>query len=251
MKKSTTTTRRSISSFSLLFIIAAFVAGALIYFFGALAISRLTPSAGAASGGWHEVVVRVGACDCVAKFVPIPALPGDGSQINPYQTDNSSVQIAITVNGKGYVTVEDETGKIVLAYNKTSYNVEEKIATVELPHSLGEHKLIVKINGEISTAEDVSAVMYINLVALPPIIPNLPGVPSTGSYLYIAGYAVETYSLLIAGAIGAIIAGIVICFKRRFAPRKSKKSLRIPVHRKKPSRKPAPKRRPVKRPKRG
>lgn len=210
MKKSTTT-RFRISD--IIIIIFAFVGGALLYFLSAVGIDKITPAAGAA-GAFQQVTVKVNACNCITEFEPNPMLPGNGVQNDPYISNNMRVNIAFKANGVGKITIEDENGNVLYVFAQTNSNEPEHIIPIVFP-SAGDHKLIIKIDGDEYAINGVSTELYFRIGKLPPIIPDIPGVPSTGSYIYIAGYAVQTYSLLASGIIVAVIAAILLFFVRR------------------------------------
>lgn len=211
MKKSTTTSFR----FSNIIIIAlAFVLGAVLYFVAAVGIDKLTPAAGAASGAWQQVTVKVGVCDCITEFKPDPMLPGSGTVDDPFVSNNTSVGIAFKLNGTGKITIEDENGNVLYTYIQDVSNSPEQLATITFPNA-GDHKLIIKIDGQEVSSNGVQTELYFRIGKLPPIIPDIPGVPSTGAYIYIGGYAVQTYSLIISGVAVAILAAFILFFYRR------------------------------------
>lgn len=213
MKKSTTTR----SYFSNIFIIAlAFVAGAMIYFLGAIGFDKIAPYAGAANGSHQQVTVLVGTCNCITEFKPNPMLPGSGNQSDPYISNNMHVNMAFKANGIGKITIEDENGNILYEYNQTVIDGQERIIPIVFPNA-GNHKIVIKFNGDEVSSNGVHTELFFRISRLIPIIPDLeiPGVPNTGAYIYIAGYAVQTYSLIISGAVVAIVAGILLFFYRR------------------------------------
>jgi hypothetical protein len=232
MKKSTTTKLRLSN---LVIIGLAFLAGMMVYFAGAIGYDRVVPHAGAASGAWHQVTVRVGVCDCITIFQPEPSLPGGGTAGDPFVANNTQVSVMVGVSGVGHVTIQDEDGNILAEFDQTVSDPTERIVSVTFP-SVGSHKLIVKLNGAEVAANGVSTELYFNIGRLPPLIPdlNLPGVPKTGIYVYIAGYAVQVYSLLISGVIGAVAAYFILKAHRR---RQARNLTAVRVFIKKPRRK--------------
>lgn len=231
MKKTTTTSFRPSN---ILIIFIAFILGAVIYFFGAIGIDKIIPSAGATSGAFQQVTVQVKGCNCITIFEPDPMLSGGGTKDNPYVSNNTHVSMGFKANGRGVITIEDENGKILYTFNQTDSNTPEQIVTIDF-ETVGTHKLIIKINGAETCANGVETELYFRIGKLPPIIPDiplpwLPGVPNTG-YINIGGYAVQTYSLIISGVLFAIIAGFLLAAYRR---REARNKTSIKVFVKKP-----------------
>jgi hypothetical protein len=230
MKKSTTTTLR-LSSFAILTL--AFLAGMLVYFLGAIGVDKLTPAAGAVSGGWQQVTVVVASnCDCITIFRPQPSLAGSGAPSDPFISNNTEVDMLVGVSGVGHITIEDENGDILAEFDQNFGDPPDRIVHITFPDA-GGHKLIIKCDGAEVAANGVSTELYFNIGHLQPIVPDftLPGAPKTGLYIYIAGYAVQVYSLLISGAIGAVAAWFILAAHRR---RQQREKTQVRVFIKKP-----------------
>jgi len=229
MKKSTTTHHKH-RLINIAIVAAAFLVGALLYFLLAIGINKITPVAGAANGAWHQVTVTPGKCDCVVKFEPDPMLPGSGAESDFFIADNTTVGVKIGVNGVGYITIQDENGNVLYSYYQTSSDAIERTILITFP-GVGEHKLIVKINGAEVALNGVDTELYFRVGKLPPLI---PGIPNTGGYIYIAGYAVQTYSLLASGVIMATIAAFLLFRYRR---RQHRADTSVKVIKQKPAKK--------------
>jgi hypothetical protein len=236
MKKSTTTTHRLSS---LATIALAFLAGMLVYLLGAIGYDRLVPTAGAASSSWQQVTVRVNQCDCITIFQPHPSLPGSGTASSPFVTNSTMVYVLVGVGGVGHVTIQDETGSILVEFDQTASDSLQRIVRLSFSNS-GSHKLIIRFNGAEVAANGVPTELYFQIGRLPPLVPDLslPGAPKTGLYVYIGGYAVQTYSLLISGVVGAVLAGFLLAAHRRYQ-RLNRTKVRVFI--KKPRPKPKPK----------
>jgi hypothetical protein len=212
MKKSTTT-RFRVSN--LLIIILAFLTGGLIYFAGAILYDKLTPAAAAAGQAWQQVTVQVGVCDCITIFRPQPSLSGAGLSTDPFITNNTRVDILVGVSGVGHITIADETGRVLAEFDQNFGDNPERTISIAFPNA-GDQRLIIKLNGAEITANGVLSELYFRIGKLPSLIPDikLPGVPNTG-YIYIGGYAVQIYSLLISGILSATAAGFLLAAYRR------------------------------------
>ena len=215
MKKTVT---NSFRLSNVLIISLAFLLGAVVYFLGAVGLDKITPAAGAASGAFQQVSVQVDSCNCITEFKPDPMLPGSGKKDNPYISNSTQVSIAFKASGKGKITIEDEKGNILYTFNQTDPNTSEQIAKITFS-TVGSHKLIIKIDGAEVCANGVETVLYFKIGKLQPIVPDItlpwmPNVPNTG-YIYIGGYAVQIYSLILSGLIFAIIAGLLLMVYRK------------------------------------
>ena len=228
MKKSTTTSHKH-RLINIAIVAAAFLVGALLYFLLAVGISKTTPTAGAATGAWQQITVNVGACNCLIKFQPQPMLPGSGTLEDPFVSDNTTVGVLVQVNGSGTVTIEDGDGNILATYFQSNFDDPERVLDITFPN-VGSHKLIVKINGDEVALNDVSTELYFSVSKLP----SIPGIPNTGGYIYIAGYAVQTYSLLASGVIMATIAAFLLFRYRR---RQHRADTSVKVIKQKPAKK--------------
>jgi hypothetical protein len=196
----------------------SFLLGATLYFVSAIGIDKFTPHASAASSAWHQVTVQVGICNCITKFEPSPSLSGGGTDIDPFVDNNTTVDMLVGVNGQGHVTIEDETGATLAEFDKTASDPTDRLVTINFK-TVGSHKLIVKIDGFENAANGLPTELFFLIGKLPPLVPDIklpwmPNVPNTG-YIYIGGYAVQVYSLIISGAVFAVIAGILLAAHRR------------------------------------
>ena len=210
----------------------AFALGVVAYVVVGIVMTRGELRAEAASGGWQKVAVQARLCDCITEFIPAQPLPGSGTFEDPYVTYNSHVPVLVGVSGMGLVTVRDQFGNVLWSFDKTDPGFTEFEVPIDLAHGLGMYALSVFLDGIEALGPNVESPMWIDYRALPvppkpPKPPVEPDVPDTGSYLYIGGYAVQTYGVVLAGvAMAALVFGIfvIIALKRRKQEEKAAKN---------------------------
>ena len=144
-----------------------------------------------------SVSARVERCDCIVKFFPAQALPGAGTESDPYQTEGSAIDLVIGVNGAGQITVTDENGVVLFSYYKSSGGYEEIRARVSLPE--GAHRLTALLDGNEIMWDGSAAVLYF-------MVENGSwiDVPGTG-YFRVFGQQID-----VAGAVGSGLMGSVL-----------------------------------------
>lgn len=193
----------------------AFMGGSLAYFLGVVGIDKITPTANATIGTLSEQIVTENKTfDSIAEFSPNPALPGSGTQEDPYISSNMRVNLTFKIDGIGKVTIEDENGTILYEYDQIVSQNPGHIVPIVFTKA-GNHSLTIKVNGD-DYISNVNTKLHFRVGKLPPIVPNIPGVPNTGNYIYIGGYAVQTYSLLTSGMLVAILTGVLLFFYHRY-----------------------------------
>jgi len=207
--------------------VLAFALGVVTYVSVGIIISRQEVGANAA---WHQLGVRAELCDCITEFIPAQPLPGSGTLADPHITYNSRVPVLVGVSGVGLVTIEDQLGNVLWSFNKVAHGFSEFEVPIDLLNGPGLYGLSVFLDGIEALGPNVESPMWIEYRALPvpPVIPPVePDVPDTGSYLYIGGYAVQTYGVVLAGiAMAALVFGIfvIIALKRRKQEEKEARS---------------------------
>ncbi|MCL1839724.1 hypothetical protein FWF89_01840 [Candidatus Saccharibacteria bacterium] len=183
----------------------AFALGVAMYILVGIAVANGTANANAA---WQQVTIQpITECDCVAKFVPEQPLPGSGTTADPFVTYNSRVPMIVGVEGVGLVTIEDQHGNVLWSYNKIEPTYAEFVAQVDLPDGLGLYELAVKLDGVESIGPNVTLPVFIDYRSLP-LPPEPPDTGANGGYLYIGGYAVQTFGVLLSG----LLFGVVVFF---------------------------------------
>lgn len=195
----------------IIIIVFAFIGGALLYFLISAGVDKIVPTV-SATEQYSDNKDKV--CDCVTKFEPNPILPGAGTKNDPYISSSLRINISFKASTTGYITIENEVGNILYDYYQSISNDPGHIIPIVFAQA-GNHQLIIKVNGNNDATDGANTELYFRVGELPPIIPNIPGVPSTGAYIYIGGYAVQTYSLLASGVIVAVIAAILLFIYRR------------------------------------
>jgi len=207
----------------------AFALGVVVYVSVGIIMARGEVNANAA---WHQITIQSAPCDCITEFVPVQHLPGSGTLADPYVTYNSHVPVLVGVSGMGLVTVRDQFGDVLWSFDKVTPGFTEFEVPIDLLHGLGLYSLSVFLDGIEALGPNVESPMWIDYRALPvppkpPKPPVEPDVPDTGSYLYIGGYAVQTYGATLAGvAVAALVFGIfvIIALKRRKQEEKEARS---------------------------
>jgi len=178
--------------------LVAFALGAAVYIGVGIAVAHGVSNANAAH---HEITISAVECNCIVEFVPKQPLPGSGTEVDPFVTYNSRVPVIVGVTGVGVVTIEDQHGHVLYTYNHPGAAYTEIVAQIDLPDGLGLYALTVKLDGIAAIAGlDVIVPMYIDYRALP-LPPRPPRPPDTGgsSHLFIGGYAVQTFGMMMAG----------------------------------------------------
>jgi len=199
---------------AVLFSAAGFAIGIAIYVSVGIIVAHGELQANAA---FQQITITAAECECIVKFLPEQSLPGSGTVGDPYVTYNSRVPLLVGVTGTGIVTIEDQYGHVLYTYDKTSPEYAETIAQIDLPNGLGLYALTVKLNGVAAIdGPSVRVPMFIDYRALP--LPPEP--PNTGglNYLYVGGYAVQTFGMIVAGILVAVVIfGIfmIVAMRRR------------------------------------
>jgi len=210
-------------------ILSGVVVGVVAFCFGVLMCgvisiimaARWSGSVEAASTVVSAVVER---CDCIVKFYPVAQLPGAGTADNPFVVKNTGVDVKVGVNGIGLITILDENGVVLFAYNKTVDGYEEISAHVELPYAAGEHRLTAKLDGNDIKFDGTEAVLYFYLEG----IGDWVDVPNTG-YFRVFGYMIDTSGVMTSGLVSAaLLVGLFVLFvvlRRHENDRKKKQSV--------------------------
>jgi hypothetical protein len=174
--------------------LAAFALGGAMYVVVGIAVAH---GESRASAAWQQVAIQPLDCECILKFVPEQPLVGDGDVGSPYVSYNSQLSLVVGVASAGLITIEDQDGRVLFTYNKVSSVYEEVVAVVKLLDKLGVYELTVKLDGVKRLGPGVLSPMFVDYRGLP--LP--PGPPNTGGagHLYIGGYAVQTFGVLLAG----------------------------------------------------
>jgi len=200
----------------------AFALGIAMYILVGIAVAHGETNANAA---WHQVSVEAIDCDCVIKFVPQQPLPGSGTALDPFVTYNALTPIIVGVSGVGLVTIEDQHGHVLYTFNKTTDGYEELIAPVNLPDGTGMYELVVKLNGVEAIGPSVILPMFLDYRGL--LLPPTTGV--AGGYLYVGGYAVQTFNVLASGALFGMAAFLVFLIAAARRRRREAESTRSNV----------------------
>lgn len=161
-----------------------------------------------ASGAHHQVTVSANvACDCIIEFQPVLPMAGSGTYANPFITYVSYVDVLVGFSGVGFISIEDEFGNEVWAYDQTSDDYQEYTVTLDLLHGIGLYHFTILVDGVIAVGPLALPVMYIDYRQLP--VPPEPPTTGRGPIVYVGGYAASALGILGAGAISAGLAFLI------------------------------------------
>ncbi|MDR0956131.1 MAG: hypothetical protein LBM73_03330 [Candidatus Nomurabacteria bacterium] len=157
-----------------------------------------------------EVGVRVSG-NIGVQIVSINGQRPDGN----LTVSNDKLQVVLRVTGTGLVSLRDNGGKLLWSQQKTDPKVADLTANITLPGQPGQYVLTAAISNQIDgTAASSVTIRY---QAAP--LPWVPGLPDTGAYLKIAGYALPTLDVaFVLGEMAIFLGGgfgVLILIKKK------------------------------------